>query len=77
MSNLSASKQFILNKLSKNGRLNGLNNGVNNSVNNNNKLNNSFNENDIKNINYGYTNTIPKLDVNYNRVIKNSKPIFK
>ncbi len=73
MSNLSA-KQFILNKLSKNGRLNGLNNSVNNSVNK--RINNKFNQSEIKNINNGYTNTIPKLDVNYNRVIKNSKPIL-
>jgi len=75
MSNISA-KQFIINKLSKNGKLTGVNNTISNNRISNNKLNNSFNQNDIKNINYGYTNTIPKLDVNYNRVIKNNKPIL-
>ena len=75
MSNISA-KQFIINKLSKNGKLTGVNNTISNNRISNNKLNNSFNQNDIKNINFEYTNTIPKLDVNYNRVIKNNKPIL-
>lgn len=58
-------KEFILKKISKNK-----NNNDNFNVNSN---NDSL---DIQILNRGYTNTLPKLDVGHNRVIRNTKPIL-
>jgi hypothetical protein len=61
-------KEYIIKKI-------GRNNNKNN--NNNNKNNNNFNNSlGIQMLNRNYTNTLPKLDVGYNRVIYNTKPIL-
>jgi len=68
-------KEYILKKIGRNNNNN--NNKNNNNYNNDNDNNNNFNNSlGIQMLNRSYTNTLPKLDVEYNRVIRNTKPLL-
>lgn len=64
-------KEYILKKIGRNNNKN--NNNDDNNKNNNNNFNNSLG---IQMLNRSYTNTLPKLNIDYNRVIHNTKPIL-
>ena len=70
-------KEYILKKIGRNNNSNSNKNNNGNSNNSNdNKINSFDNSLGIQMLNKSYTNTLPKLDVEYNRVIRNTKPLL-